>query len=110
MQVGYRITEATNFLRVFRLPKAYPQGFCFNGGYACNFQLIDWFNPFSTQEVYADVSITVKGDEYIGHIDMLKDFIRAKVYATSDMLAVTDYGDAFIIKADKEIPNEPNPT
>jgi hypothetical protein len=99
MERSFTISEETNFVRIFRLPLSYPRGFCFGGGYPVNFQLVDCFNPFSTQEIYGSTHKIIGGDEYENHIDHLRDFIGKKVYFErgSRYLAIADYGDAFLI-------------
>jgi hypothetical protein len=96
----FKIKELTNFLRVFRLPKTYPEGFCFGGGYPVTMQLVDWFNPFPTNEIYGNKIKRIEGEEYENHIEMLKDFIKGKNYFDnkSTYLAIADYGDSFVIK------------
>lgn len=41
----YQVNGFNNFCRVFRLPKVYPQGYCFGGGLPTTFVMVDWFCP-----------------------------------------------------------------
>jgi hypothetical protein len=50
------ITEATNFLRVFRLPNNFPSGYCFGGGYPVTMQLVDWFNAFPQEDFWKEIA------------------------------------------------------
>jgi len=99
------ITEKTNFVRIFRMPKVLPEGYCFGGGFLVGFQLVDWFNPFLTNEVYGTHSKVLSVEEHEKHVKLLKDFIRAKIYFTEfpdhKFVAVTDYNESFIISKEE---------
>lgn len=43
----YKVDGWNNFCRVFRLPEEFSPDFCFGGGIATNFQMVDWFQPCS---------------------------------------------------------------
>lgn len=101
----WKITDATNFLRLFRLPETFPKGYCFGGGYPTAFQLVDWFNPFDQQDFWKfEIKEFDEADpEYLKHIEELKDFIKGKKYFNSNYtyMALTDYGDIFLINPEK---------
>ncbi len=73
---------------VFRLPKTLPNGFCFGGGYAVNFQMVDWFevapHPMTGQEMTPDV---------------IRGFIREKRYYNpgDNYLVLVRDGTVFIV-------------
>ena len=100
----FMITAATNFIRIFCLPDIFPEGYCFQGGYPVNIQLIDWFNPFDVQKFWnTDAQEFESTDEqYQNHIDDLRKFIKEKCYFDNKYtyLAITDYGDSFTINAE----------
>lgn len=41
----FEVDGWNNFCRIFELPEKFSSEFCFNGGIATNFQMVDWFNP-----------------------------------------------------------------
>jgi hypothetical protein len=41
----YKVDGWSNFCRVFELPESFPNDYCFGGGIAVKFQMVDWFNP-----------------------------------------------------------------
>lgn len=45
-------SESQNFCRVYELPPidALPKEFCFGGGHNLNCKLVDWFNPWPSDE------------------------------------------------------------
>jgi hypothetical protein len=43
----YKVDAWNNFCRVFLIPEKYPEDYCFGGGHAVNFQMVDWFYPVS---------------------------------------------------------------
>jgi len=96
-----KITYATNFIRIFRLPIEFPSDYCFQGGHPTLFQLIDWFNPFDQRDFWNDQTKETDGMEkwYLEHIDELIKFIKGKRYFDPQFtyLAITDYGDAFVV-------------
>ena len=101
----FRVTEATNFVRIFRLPNKFPSGYCFGGGHPTSFQLVDWFNPFSQEDFWDNAAKDIDSGElsYIKHIQRLKEFIKEKKYfnAQCTFMALTDYGDVFLINPEK---------
>ena len=74
--------KADPMVIVFRLPEALPSGFCFSGGFAVNFQMVDWFQ--SRPELGEDA---------------LRDFIRRKPYykAGGNFLVLARAGSAFLV-------------
>lgn len=118
-----KITSRNNFIRIFKIPAVFPRGFCFGGGKLVQFEMIDWFNPYPAIPIYtteeavgSDLSraFLPLTDYPNGELEltqdlreklntMLTEFIRKKNYNDgSDLLAITDYGDAFIIKAETD--------
>jgi len=97
----YIITEATNFLRIFRLPTQYPSGYCFGGGHPVKIQLVDWYNAVEPSKLWETPSIEYDAAsvEYEQFIVKHKQYITQKAYfkETSDYLVITDYGDAFLV-------------
>ena len=39
------VTGGNNFMRIFRVPKRYPEGYLFDGGKFVPFLMVDWFKP-----------------------------------------------------------------
>jgi len=103
----YKVTQATNFLRVFRLPDEYPSDYCFGGGHSVEIQLLDWFNAFSQQDFWEkdEKEVDTTEQEYIDHIDSLKQFIKEKIYFNSNKtyMVLTDYGDSFVINPELRV-------
>jgi len=93
----FKITRATNFCRVFRLPQKFPEGYCFDGGHPAIFQLVDWFNPFDTME--GNKEFDPCDPEYLKHVEDLKKFIKGKCWFNPEFtyMILTDYGDVFLI-------------
>lgn len=94
-----KITDATNFLRVFQLPDELPEGYCFGGGCPSEFVMVDWFNAFTENGLEFDGN----EPEYTKHIDELRDFIKEKRYFSPDhtYMVLTDYGDIFLVNPEK---------
>lgn len=88
------ITEETNFCRVFRLPKSYPNGFCFSGGFPVKFVLVDWFYPIPQEDIWNN-EIKSWGE----YKKTLADFVSRKLYAQEgyQYLLITDFGESIII-------------
>lgn len=97
----YIITKETNFIRIFRLPLQYPAGFCFQGGYPVEIQLVDWFNPFLQSDFWDGKVKKLTQEEMESHRDILRAFIMEKQYVKQlplySFLGIATYGDAFII-------------
>ena len=94
----FELTHHNNFLRVFQLPTSYPDEFCFGGGLNITFKMVDWFNPLATLDFYETPKI-LEGEELEDLRRLLKNFISKKLYIVPGhkYLAITDYGDSFII-------------
>lgn len=102
----FRITDATNFMRIFCLPNTFPSNYCFQGGYPVQIRLVDWFNPFDQRDFWGDKikEFDSTDESYQKHIDGLRNFIKEKGYCLKTeftYMAVTDYGDSFIINPEK---------
>jgi len=102
-----KVTYATNFLRVFRLPEKFPSDFCFGDGHPTNFQLVDWFNPFDQLEltnINSNKEFNSASYEYQKHIEKLRTFIKEKKYFNSayTYMVLTDYGDVFLVNPEKK--------
>lgn len=95
----FTITANTNFIRIFRMPKKYPEGFCFAGGNPITFLLIDWFNPWRTEYFWENDKKVISGSEIDESQNLIRKYIKEKIYYKEEFqyLAITDYGDAFII-------------
>lgn len=115
-----KINPKNNFVRIFKVPHDYPNGFCFGGGRDINFIMVDWFSPYPEMEPPVKVpdfempkgitplyecpnhEIELTDDLRNKLNSMLSDFIRKKNYNNGhDLLAITNYGDAFIIKVNE---------
>lgn len=101
-----KVNSDNNFIRIFRLPTEYPEGFCFNGGFPVNIQMVDWFNPVSPMELWGDKEIKASGDEWENRQDDLAKFIQSKTYAMAypdnEHLAITAWGGCFIVRSVNE--------
>ena len=85
------INGTNNFMRIFQLPDSYPRDYCFGGGIPVTFNMVDWFNPVSPEMMEAF--------DLEKHRKLIKEFIRGKTYYKLGVkyIAITDYGDAFLI-------------
>jgi hypothetical protein len=94
-----KVTADTNFLRLFEMPQKFPSGFCFGGGYPVRFQMVDWFGPIDPQLFWEKKEIDLDSDLNARKQEQLRTFIKEKLYYKLECkyLAITDYGDAFII-------------
>jgi len=105
--MDFKVTESTNFLRVFCLPSRFPSDYCFGGGHPVTFILVDWFNAFPQQEFWEGKTKEIKtaDAEYQKHIEKLKDFIKGKKYFTTTFtyMVLTDYGDVFLVNPEKRV-------
>lgn len=101
----YKATYANNFIRIFQLPNEFPSDFCFQGGHPVLIILVDWFNPFDPQDFWGDKIKEFDSTEewYLSHLKELKDYIKKKTYFNPEYtyMALTDYGDAFVINPEK---------
>lgn len=99
-----RLTKATDFLRIFRLPTEFPTEYCFGGGHPVEFQLIDWFNvaggPLDLGKEFS------RGDpDYERYIKELSDYMREKKWfdPSYTYMVLTDFGDVFLINPEKRV-------
>jgi hypothetical protein len=103
----YRVTEATNFIRILLVPSELPEDFCFSGGHPTVFTVVDWFNPFIPCDCWDTKGIEFDDTdaEYQKHIEELREFVKGKRYfdPTQTFMALTDYGDAFIINPEQRV-------
>lgn len=104
-KMKFKITYATNFLRVFRLPDELPTDYCFGGGHPAIFVMVDWFNPFPQQDFWNGETkkFNQEDADYLKRIDELKEFIKGKRYFNSahTYMVLTDYGDIFLVNPEK---------
>ena len=103
-----KINESNNFVRVFRIPYNFPSGFCFSGEIPVIFLMIDWFNPYPMYEgsitlppltscPNKEIELTLEMREELNL--RISNFIKKKGYSGGyDLLAITHYGNAFIIE------------
>ena len=107
----YIVDGWNNFCRVFELPEKYPEGFCFGGGKAVNFQMVDWFNPVS--ELHQPAISKIAWVAKYGKIDTVKvtleslskeliPFLVDKLYVKKDKeyLVICNFGLTIIFKKD----------
>lgn len=77
---------------VFRLPDSVPNGYCFHGGYAVQFQMVDWFDagPDPSGRTYSD--------------DELKQYVRQKNYCKfgGNFLVLKRNGSALLVLKEKK--------
>ena len=101
----FKVTEATNFLRVFCLPDIFPSGYCFGGGHPSIFMMVDWFNAFPQEDFWSEETkeVNILDADYQKHIEELKGFIKEKMYfnPTHTYMVLTDYGDVFLVNPEK---------
>ena len=90
-----KITEGTNFCRVFELPNMYPQGFCFQGGKPVSFEMVDWFNPIPDDDICHK-----KVKPWEEYVDGIKSFLKKKRYLKPNRkyLLITDFDESFIFE------------
>lgn len=99
----WTIKDGTNFLRVFQLPKEFPSDYCFGGGHATCFMMVDWFNAVSPEKLWKAPAIQFSEKEYSEHIDKLRGYIKEKRYFNPEhtYMVLTDYGDVFLVNPSK---------
>lgn len=117
---SFTINNKNNFIRIFKIPEHFPGSFCFGGGRPVNFEMIDWFEPYPAYSISMS-DVNPKEDPYGGLIPLgetpnyevtltleqrellntkIREFIQKKIYYGSEkLLALTSYGDSFIIPA-----------
>ena len=104
-EMKYQVDGWNNFCRVFRLPKEFPEEYCFGGGHLVWFQMIDWFNPvpdIGQPAVTKEVWRIKVGEIEVREIDgddlqaSLIPWLRMKTYTTpGTYLVLCDFGLAF---------------
>lgn len=94
-----QVTERNNLMRIFRIPKEFPSGFCFGGGHPVNFQIVDRFNPIPQEELWSGKTKTLNGKELEEYRGAIREFIKVKNYYNPEFkfLALSNYGDVFLI-------------
>ena len=87
------ISESNNFCRVFELPITYPNDFCFGGGHAVTFTMVDWFQPIPMEDIWEN-----KVEPWSNYVPALKQFLLIKNYIKPDRtyLLITDFGESFL--------------
>lgn len=88
-------TQNNNFARVFELPEQYPQVFCFSGGPMVPMRMVDWFNPWPTDNYTEDGELPQTWDEVK---QMLRPFLMAKNYIIPGRryILITDFGESMM--------------
>jgi hypothetical protein len=108
----YDVDMWSNFCRVFELPEEYVNDYCFGGGHATNFQMVDWFCPVNNvgqagcdketwlKEV-GPIEITRVGHEEM-YFSLIK-FLKGKNYVKPGRkyLVLCDFGMAFTFEAEQ---------
>jgi len=82
-----------NFCRIFELPEEYPKGYCFGGGHAVVFKMVDWFYPIPQEDI--DNNVVKPWEEYVV---LLKDFLKDKNYVQSgrQYILITSFGESML--------------
>lgn len=98
----FKVTEAHNLLRVFRLSPEFPEDYCFQGGHPVVFMIVDWFNAFSPEDFWSNKKVKEfesTEEWYLEHVEKLKAFIKIKKYFNPEFtyMVLTDYGDVFLV-------------
>ncbi len=93
------VTQENNFIRIFRIPNEFPSDFCFGGDHPVNFQMLDWFNPISQEELWSGKPKELTDKELEEYREAIREFIKVKNYYDPDFkfLALSAYGDVFLI-------------
>jgi len=102
-----KITYATNFLRVFKLPDEFPSDYCFgNLEHPITIKMVDWFNAISQLDFQKVETVIEQTEaEYKEWVGTIKDFIKEKKYFNPlfTYMVMTDYGAVFIVNPEKRI-------
>ena len=100
-----KITYATNFLRVFKVPDKLTADYFFGGKeYPAVFKIVDWFNAISPENFQkAQTTINQSADEYTEWVETVRNFIKGKQYFNPKFtyMVLTDYGAVFIVNPEK---------
>lgn len=88
-------TEMTNFCRVFELPDTFPGGFCFNGGHPVTMMMVDWFNPWPTE------NFKLKDTTWDEVVKILRPWLKERCYVKpgKKYLLITDFGESLMFGA-----------
>ena len=115
----YKVDGWNNFCRVFELPMAYPEGYCFGSGKQVMMLMVDWFNPVASvdqaavskevfeKEVGSVETTEVDGDELAAELIpwlQKKDYVQAG----SSYLVICSFGLALTFNVEEET-NETTP-
>lgn len=89
------ITGDNNFCRVFELPTAYPEGYCFGGGKPVMMAMVDWFNPIPAEDIRNNA---VK--PWPDYVPLLREFLLQKNYVKPGRryVLITDFGEALVFE------------
>jgi hypothetical protein len=89
--VPFYFQKGYTFIRVFELPEIITNQFCFGGGHAVQFRLVDWFRM---SEVFDN-----NGHYPDSLVEDVKNFIRMKAYFNKDRfyIAICANGECFLI-------------
>ncbi len=108
-----KVTNLSNFCRIFELPDTFPTDYCFGGGHPCTFTLVDWFNPVPgevtplTEDGFDKISwndgrcnLDTEGLEFLR--SKLKAALLEKKYIKPGKryVVITEYGDSFMVGGD----------
>jgi len=94
-----KIIREQNFLRLFRIPKQFPDKFCFGSGILTEFLMVDWFNPLEERQFFGLEKIDYSYQELEDLTFVLIELIKTKEYYRPDFkyIAITDFNYSFII-------------
>ena len=85
-----KLTHMNNFCRVFKLPDTFPGDYCFGGGQVTTMMMLDWFNPFSNDDIMEDIDEEMQ--------NRLIKFVSAKEYISKgdNILILIGENDNFL--------------
>jgi hypothetical protein len=91
-----KVSQATNFCRVFELPapEEFPEDYCFGGGIPVMIKMVDWFHPVDRGCVTSFGPRTWEEAK-----KMLPNYIRGKTYfnPARRYLILTDFNETLLI-------------
>lgn len=95
----YTYTYETNFCRVFQLPPSFPSEFCFGGGHAVAFIMVDWFAPMGLRDVRCGKTYSVTHEELLATV---VPFVKSKSYIKPEAsyVILCDFGAALSFTAE----------
>ena len=104
----YKVTYDRNFIRIIKLPERYPEDYCFGGGHDFIVRIIDWFNPHDQLKLANEGNFILEGEKLFEHREEIREFIKEKSWylPEHDYLALTSYGDIFLIDPHKGLHEE----